>query len=485
MTDEIGLQHGRSTRSGGRHAIVIGSGIAGLLAARVLAEHVDRVTVVERDRPPTGLEFRPGVPQSRHVHALLVRGRELLEGLFPGLGAELAAAGAERLEWSADILWHGPFGWGGRARFGLMTYSASRELLESVVRRRLVRDTRITFLEGHQVAELVPDARGDVEGVLLQPHGDRLQTEASPLAVRADLVVDASGRDSRAPRWLEAIGFPAPTETVVNAFLGYASRCYHRAPGEDRPWKSAIIQRARPHGTRSGVLAPLEGNRWILTLAGAARDYPPTDEAGFLDFARTLPHPLLYETVRDLAPASPIWGFRRTENGLRHYERVEQRPERFIVLGDAACAFNPSYGQGMTVAAIHAATLHRCLLAQRAARPDGSLIGFAEQFQHELARDLRVPWLMATGEDFRHPATEGPRPGRMRRVTHWYLDRVIERANSDNVVQRVFLEVVHLLRRPTALFRPDIALRVLGPWERRAASSQPPPPPGQRGLLMR
>lgn len=505
-----------TTPDGVRHAVVIGSGIAGLLAARVLAEHFDRITVVERDRPPPGPEFRPGVPQARHVHALLVRGRILLERLFPGFGAELAAAGAERLEWPADIVWYGPFGWGGRERLGLVTYSCGRELLESVVRRRLAGDPRVVFLDGYQVAELVADVRGEVDGVVLRSHGDRAPagtpssgapavTGSPPLVVRAgagsspailragagssppilraELVVDASGRDSRAPRWLQSLGFSPPAETVVNAFLGYASRYYHRTPGEDPPWRSAIVQRARPRGTRSGVLAPLEGDRWILTLAGAARDYPPTDEEGFLDFARTLPHPILYDTVRDLAPASPIWGYRRTENRLRHYERLARRPERFVVLGDAACAFNPAYGQGMTVAAIHAATLHRCLRAQRAARPDGILVGFADRFQRELARDLRVPWLMATGEDFRHPATEGPRPGRLSRVTQRYLDLVIERANSDAVVQHAFLEVVHLLRRPTALFRPEIALRVLGPWERRAASSlPPPPPPGRLGL---
>src|SRR5262245_36805932 len=218
MPDETGLNHHGPARPGRRHAVVIGGGIAGLLAARVLVEHLDHVTVVERDRPPSGPAFRPGVPQARHVHALLVRGRVLLERLFPGFGAELAAAGAERLEWSADILWHGPFGWGGRERLGLVTYSCGRELLESVVRRRLAHDTRIRFLNGHQVAELVADQRGDVDGVVLRPHGERASAESPPLVIRADLVVDASGRDSRAPRWLQVLGFPPPTETVVNAF---------------------------------------------------------------------------------------------------------------------------------------------------------------------------------------------------------------------------------------------------------------------------
>jgi hypothetical protein len=129
----------------------------------------------------------------------------------------------------------------------------------------------------------------------------------------------------------------------------------------------------------------------------------------------------------------------------------------------------------MTVAAMNAATLHRCLRAQRAASPDGSLAGFAERFQRALAADFRVPWLMATGEDFRHPSTEGPRPGAFSRVAHWYFDRVVERANGDDVVHRAFLEVVHLLRPPALLFRPDIAVRVLGPWRHQAGGSPPEP----------
>ena len=272
MLDAVDREsRGRMTNAE-RRAIVVGGGIAGLLAARVLAEHLGQVTVVERDRPPLRPDFRPGVPQARHVHALFVRGRVLLERLFPGLGAELAAAGAERLQWPADILWYGPFGWGGRACSGLVTYSSGRELLEWLVRRRLASDARVAFVDGHQVAELVGDHSGGVDGVVLRRHGGRESPDAPPTAMRADLVVDASGRESRAPRWLESLGYPPPAETVVNSFLGYASRYYHRPPDDDRPWKAAIIQHARPRGTRSGVLAPLEGDRWILTLVGAARD---------------------------------------------------------------------------------------------------------------------------------------------------------------------------------------------------------------------
>jgi 2-polyprenyl-6-methoxyphenol hydroxylase-like FAD-dependent oxidoreductase len=446
----------------GRGAVVIGSGMAGLTAARVLAEYFPRVTIVERDTLPATATFRPGVPQSRHVHALFVQGRLLLDRLFPGLGQELMAAGAIPLEWPADILWHNPAGWGGRFRSGLVTYSCSRELLECSIRRRLEAHPKISVLEGYGVVGLSADAgRTRIDGVCLRPRGQQAEPADDERVLRGRLVVDASGRESRAPTWLADLGLPGPSETVVNSFLGYATRYYARPPGAASSWKGIVVQRQHPHGTRSGVLMPLEDDRWIVTLAGAARDYPPHDAEGFLQFARSLNHPIIYEQVRDLTPVSPGWSYRRTENRLRHYDQLPRRAEGFIVLGDAACAFNPVYGQGMTVAALGARTLARCLKQQHTLATNGDLSGLAKRFQVALARTLTLPWLMATGEDFRYPVTQGPRPGRMSRLSHWYFDRLIATAVSDAVVHRTFLEVIHLVRSPLALVDPSIVLRVL------------------------
>ena len=269
-----------------------------------------------------------------------------------------------------------------------MTHSLSRELLEWSIRRRLVEHLRVTVLEGHQVVGLSFDAgRSCVNGVRIRSHGQRGSVEDQGVTLRAGLVVDASGRDSQAPRWLEALGMARPRETVVNSFLGYASRCYERPPESTPSWKGIVVQRRQPHGTRSGVLMPLEGDRWIVTLAGAARDYPPNDEDGFLTFARSLDHPIIYEHIKDLAPESPIWSYRRTENRLRHYDQLPRRPEQFIVLGDAACAFNPDYGQGMTVATLGANDLAHCLGKHRASRSMDDLSGFARELPEEPGQD--------------------------------------------------------------------------------------------------
>jgi 2-polyprenyl-6-methoxyphenol hydroxylase-like FAD-dependent oxidoreductase len=451
-----------------RHAVVIGGSMTGLLAARVLAGHFAHVTIVERDRFPTAPGFRKGVPQSRHLHILLVRGRELLDQLFPGIVAELRADGAVDVEWPREVLWLSTVGWSERYTPGITLLSASRELIEWHVRRRVAALPGIAFREECDATGLLasPDGRA-VTGVRLRPRTSDMERREEE-TLTADLVVDASGRDSRAPEWLAALGYPAPRETVVDSFIGYASRYY--APPADTPldWKGMILL-ATVENPRGGGYMPIEGGRWLVTIAGSGRDYPPTDEAGFLAFARGLRSPMLYETLRRAEPLSPIVGYRRMENRLLHYERLPRRPERFVVLGDAACAFNPAYGQGMTVAARSALVLDRCLRGQRGT----DLTGLAERFQRALAHSNALPWLMATGEDLRFPQTSGPRPGPAARLLQRYLDRVIRASTDTPVVGRSFLRVAHLVASPATLFRPRVLLPSLAA---RGAHGLPDPP---------
>jgi 2-polyprenyl-6-methoxyphenol hydroxylase-like FAD-dependent oxidoreductase len=451
----------------GRHALVTGGGIAGLLAARVLADHVARVTVVERDALPAEPAGRTGTPQARHVHVMLTRGQAVLERLFPGLEAELAAAGAVQIDWTADTAWLTPAGWGCRFPSHLRTFASSRDLLEWLMRRRLAADPRISFLAGHEVVGLL---RAD---------------DGATTPLPADLVVDAGGRGSRAPAWLAEIGYTAPAETVVNAFLGYTSRLYARPARCSGDWKALYLQSQPPRRLRGGVILPIEGERWLVTLVGAGRDYPPADAAGFLEFARSLASPALYEAIREATPLAPLATYRATENRVRHFERLARWPDGFIVAGDAACAFNPVYGQGMTTAALGAATLDECLRA--AERAGGDWRGLARRFQRALARRNQTPWLLATGADFRTPRTVGRRPGGLARLSLRYFDRVLARAAHDPAVRLTLMEVLHLIKPPAALFQPGTLWRVIG--DRRSAvsrqvsaASQAPPEPRRHPL---
>jgi 2-polyprenyl-6-methoxyphenol hydroxylase-like FAD-dependent oxidoreductase len=226
-------------------------------------------------------------------------------------------------------------------------------------------------------------------------------------------------------------------------------------------WKGMFLQAAPLARTRAGVLVPVEGNRWIVTLGGGDRDYPPTDEVGFLDFARSLPSPMLYTAIKDAVPLSPIYGNRSTENRLRHYERLTRWPERLLVMGDAVCAFNPVYGQGMTTAALSALALDQCLLNQYRRQSKRDLTGLARRFQQRLTEVNSAPWMLATSEDYRYRGTEGGMPDWTTRLMHRYIDQVLVLATKSVHVRKLFLEVQQMLRSPVTLFQVGVILRML------------------------
>jgi 2-polyprenyl-6-methoxyphenol hydroxylase-like FAD-dependent oxidoreductase len=435
-----------SADAAAEHAVVIGGSIAGLLAAHVLAERVARVTVVDRDELPLLPQSPARLPHGRHLHHLLSHGRATLERLFPGFADDMRAAGAHSIDIVADVAWLGPGGWAPRAPSGLLTFLCGRDLIETVIRRRVAANPRVTLLERHACAGLLAHG-GRVTGVQLQPRGG-----GAPTKLRADLVVDASGRTSRAPDWLEALGYGRPAERSVSAFLGYASRLY-ALPEGDPGWKVLLIQSRPPHNPRTGTMTMQEHGRWIVTLAGAARDYPPTDEAGFLAFARSLHDPTLATVLERAVPLGPIVGFRRSANRIHQYERLPRWPEGLIVLGDAVCALNPYYAQGMTNAARGALTLAACL------RHDWRAPGWGHRFQRRLAATNRLPWLLATGEDFRYPTTEGRRLPTTR-LLHWFVDRAMARAIERPAMFRDFIQVMHMLKPPHSLLRPPLALQL-------------------------
>jgi 2-polyprenyl-6-methoxyphenol hydroxylase-like FAD-dependent oxidoreductase len=443
------------------HALVIGGSIAGLLAARVLADHFERVTILDRDHFPAAPEFRKGVPQSRHAHILLVRGWQILDQLFPGLRADLAAAGAPAIDVLADFKMLTFSGWAPRTHSRLITVSCSRDLLEWHIRRQLAANSRVRFCEGREAAELIADpASGRILGVRARNRDAAAAGADESEEFRAGLVVDASGRSSRAPQWLAGLGYGTVEETLINSFLGYASRFYRRPAGFNGDWQGVLISARPPNNPRGGTIVPLEDNRWLVTLGGAGRDYPPTEEAGFLAFAQSLASPLIYEAIRDAEPLSAIHGYQRTENRWRHYERMGQWPQGFMITGDAVCAFNPVYGQGMTAAAVGAVTLDGVL--RKRGRREAE-----RRFQRELARRSGETWLMATGEDFRYPTTEGGQRTAIMRWTHWYMDRVIAASAHDIEVLTAFATTAHLLAPPASLFHPRIVARALRPHPQR------------------
>jgi 2-polyprenyl-6-methoxyphenol hydroxylase-like FAD-dependent oxidoreductase len=443
--------------AGRDRAVVIGASLAGMSAARALSDHFARVTVVERDRLDDADEFRPGVPQARQVHALLRGGSDSFERLFPGFEAQVIARGARSVCWAREVRWWHFGGWKGAHESTLASLACSRFLVEDTIRRRVRELPAIELVDGARAEALITDdARSAARGVRL----------ADGRVLEADLVVDASGRGSKAIEWLRAFGFEPPEETVVTSFLGYASRIYRRPP-RDPGWIGLLVHPTPPASNRGGVVVALEGDRWHVILMGAARDYPPTDPDEFAAYARSLPVPDVHDAIAGAEPLSPIYGYRNTENRLRRFDRLPRYLERFVVLGDAACCFNPVYGQGMTTAAMAAELLGRCV----GAADSGPLV-VARRFQRKLGKLLSVPWSLATGEDLRYPETEGGRATPVMRVLQRYVDAVIRLGVSDAAAYDAFWQVLHMCKQPSSLLAPWLFMRVLAGKRRWAFSRE-------------
>jgi 2-polyprenyl-6-methoxyphenol hydroxylase-like FAD-dependent oxidoreductase len=387
------------------HAVVIGSSIAGLTAARVLTDHFARVTLIDRDRLPDTPEFRRGVPQAGHAHTLPLRGQTMLEQQFPGLVEELLANGAIPIKASSELAFFLAGKWHVLPHHAdVVSLTYSRPLLESTIYRRLAAQPNVDILQEHEALGLSVDEQGErVTGVRLR-HRRGLSLDEIRLA--ADVVVDASGRESRAPQWLASLGYPPPPEARVNSFPGYATRLYRRPAGFNDTWKTLYIRPTPPNGRRGGLVIPIEGDRWQVTLIGMARDYPPTAEEGFLAFARSLPTQRLYEAIKEAKPLTKPYGYRHTENRLRRYDKLERYLEGFLVCGDAVCALNPVYALGMTVVAMGSQALDHCLTEQRRQSPGHDLKGLAEAFQKQLSQVVAGSWQMAIEQDSRWPLTQ-------------------------------------------------------------------------------
>ncbi len=426
-----------------QRAIVIGGSMSGLLAARVLADYYQDVVLLDRDAFPNPGENRRGVPQGQHAHALLSSGRQVLEKYFPGLKDELFSQGAlkgdyQKVRWFDNGVYHTRFD-------GLEALLISRARLEAHVRQRLVALPNVGVNERHDVDSLVV-AGGRVNGVRVRP-----PTGGDEQTLTADLVVDASGRGSQSPAWLEKMGFARPPEEAVRVGLGYTTRVYRRKP-EHLQGDLAVICPSAPPAKRGGVALAMEGDRWMVTLFGMLGDHPPTDDRGFLEFARSLPAPDVYDAIAQAEPLTELIPFKFPQSTRRRYESIAKFPDGYLVFGDALCSFNPIYGQGMSSAALQGAELAQCL----AAGDDG----LAQRFFAAAARVIDAPWTMAVGGDLRYDDVEGRRTG-MVKFVNWYIGKLHIAAAGDPAVALAFHRVANLLDPPPSLMQPAIAFRIL------------------------
>lgn len=450
-------------------AVVLGASMSGLLAARALTNHFDHVTIVERDVLPTAPQLRKGVPQAAHAHGLLTSGFRVIDRYFPGLIEHLSALGAPLGDVVGDFLWFQYGHWKLRHHAGLRGIVVSRPLLETVIRERVGALASVSVLDGTSVVRPAFDpTSGRVTGVVVRTADGGVER-----TIDAELTVDASGRGSHSPQWLEQWGFGQPASVTVKVNVGYATRTFERRPGEFFNSLGGVIAGTTPGEKRLAAVLAAEGPRWVVTLAGTMGDHPPTDERGWLDFARGLPVSAVHDLVSRCRPLGDIVPFRFPANQRRLYEKMGRFPDGYVVVGDAICSFNPIYGQGMSVAAMEGQTLDEVL--------GHGLTGLAPRFFARAREIIDIPWTIATGEDLRFPEVDGARPAGFA-VMNRYLERLHAVASEDPVVCQKFFDVLNLLAPPPSLMTPGMMWRVLSrrrphgpgtPWGMLPLSSAP------------
>ncbi|MEV6717934.1 FAD-dependent oxidoreductase [Lentzea sp. NPDC051208] len=330
-------------------ALVIGAGFAGLLAARVLSESYGDVVLVERDALTTDAGHRAGLPRAHHPHPLPARGEQALEALFPRIGRELENAGAVRADLGSDCLHHFPAGPAPRDHLGLSVLSVTRVTLDRIIRRRVLRLANVSLVDGVTIDGLLHD-RGAVTGV----HGRRGDR---PFTDYADLVVDASGRDSKLVSWLAELGVHCPAPRIVHGHVTCSSRLYEVNRDLELGWKNACEITHLPGTARGGAVSSVDGSRWLVTLFGAEGDPAPADDDGFLDHATSLRCQGIAEIVKTATPASAIHHAGTPRTRWNRFHQVPDWPRGLLAIGDSVVSLDPVHGHGLTVTALNCADL--------------------------------------------------------------------------------------------------------------------------------
>ena len=430
-----------NTRAG-NHAIVIGASVAGMLAASALSESFDRVTVYDRDDLPDKPEPRKGVPQSRHAHALHASGASAMNELLPGFSDDMIAAGGYPADTQLDFNWYLD---GYRLRpgtSGLTGIGLTRRLIERLIRARVeslpsVRISDKSTVDGLNAAD------GRVTGL-------RVRGESQPVA--ADLVVDASGRGSRAPAWLRELGYPVPEVSEVRMNVMYVTRHYRASPGQLNGAAGAAVA-SYPGMQRGGVVVRQEESQFVVALSGLLGVEPPMDDEGMLAFASELAGPEIATVMRESEPLDEPVKMRFPASVRHYYEKTRPRPDRFIVTGDALCSFNPVYAQGMTIAAIEARELRDAVAFH-------GLTELPARFYDAAGKVVNRAWAISVGGDLTFPEVEGERqPGSS--LVNSYLHQFRRAASVDPALGRAFVRVANMIEPPTSLLTPANVLRVL------------------------
>jgi 2-polyprenyl-6-methoxyphenol hydroxylase-like FAD-dependent oxidoreductase len=436
----------------GKQALVIGGSIAGLFAARILSDFFEEVLIIEKDQKREKHLTRTGVPQGSHGHALLKSGEEILTELFPGIVDELIADGSVKSDFTSELAWNHHGSWKVKYHAGISIIQQSRPFLEWHIQRRLEMIPNISFLYGTKAKRMLINSDStSIIGVEIQKDGEA----AMPL--NADLVVDATGAGSNSTNRLRQLGFDAPQKTEVKVNLFYASRIYSWLSSKNKDWGNLLVYPNPPRQNRGGSISPIENQRWMVTLLGYGVESPPSTVEEFINYAKSLEQPDVYEAIKNGTPETDVSVYRFPALRRFHYEKLQRFPNGLIVIGDAFCRIDPVFGQGMSIAALEAIALKKEL--QKALNKN-KLSQISKNTHRSFSKIIDVPWLIALTEDFRFTHTDGAKPFGLP-LLKWYVKRVILACESNQKVYGKLINVLQLKAHPISLFSSSTLKAVL------------------------
>ncbi len=440
------------------NVIIIGAGFSGLINACAIAPYCREIVIVESGELPLSTpQHRKGVPQDRHIHTLLQKGRLILQELIPNFETHLDELGVPETDYIEDCQLFTHLGKLPRFASNVKIRPCSRPVLDWVVLEHVKTLKNVRIIEQTRVNGLVIKNE-QVEGINFEQ--DKTQGNHELLA---NLVIDCSGRHSKMPKWLNQTGIESPKLSRVNPHLGYASCLYENIKLE-KDCKAIEVACHSPHNPRAAGLWQIENNKWLLTLIGTAKEYPPSDDKGFLEFAKNLNTDAVHNAIKDTQAISPIRSHRGTENQWFHYEKMTSLPNGLIITGDAHCCFNPYYGHGMSIIAMSAKTL---------AHTVKNATQHSTQNKHELTQVIRkkyykktrkhilLGWTMATFEDARWPTTQGLSSKWYEHLFFKYLDAVVKAAISNELVARKCIEISNMTTGVEQIMHPAVVLAVI------------------------
>ncbi len=393
-----------------RRAVVVGGGIAGLVAARVLSDHFDSVTVFEKDARIGSTSPRTGAAQGAHLHVLLQRGQEILQTLFPGI--EQALAHCPTIDWAADTKWETARGACPRYPSEILTKSLSRPFLEGTIYSRVAQRSNVIFQKTH--VEKIELRGGLAEHLECVDH-----TRHS-----ADLFVLAGGQHFPLQRMLAS--FPIEEQTLASPIgISYRSIFFKTDTLNFGDFKQYYYQLSLPKDSLGAVICPVEDGQSIATIIeyGGTRS-PKTDLDGFLELAKEVPGGKFTQILANGAPLSAVSVFHKPSMYLRRPHRVSRFPENIFTLGDVFCSLNPAFAQGMTMALEQALLLQKNLETAKLS---------SRKFHRKSAQSARLPFLLSKIGS----STENG-------IAERYLHEFLTRCQKSVRLHKKFLNVFHL-----------------------------------------